>query len=107
MAQRANLETTVAPCDMSINSGQMCQSIRSSPIFWEPVPLSDLVEAVGGPSSVSRKGKARPLEPGRDKNSPPSDPQKGHRESVGAKGRYARLFLLKIRYKIETLHEFQ
>jgi hypothetical protein len=31
---------------------------------------------VGDPSRVSRKGKARPLEPGRGKHSPPANPER-------------------------------
>ncbi len=37
--------------------------------------MSDVAGEVGYPSRVSRKGKARPLEPGRGKNSPPANPE--------------------------------
>jgi len=38
--------------------------------------MSDIAEAVGHPSRMSRKGKAPPLERGRGKNSPPANPDR-------------------------------
>ncbi|NIS72379.1 MAG: hypothetical protein GTO12_26630 [Proteobacteria bacterium] len=38
--------------------------------------LSDVAEAVGDPSRMSRKGKTAPLERGRGRNSPPANPER-------------------------------
>ena len=46
--------------------------------------MSEVAGEVGRPSRVSRKGKARPPEPGRGKNSPPANPA---RVTAGALGR--------------------
>jgi hypothetical protein len=62
---------------LNITGADRLQDVRSRgvpPFLESPLSLSDIEEAVGDPSRVSRKGKAHPLEAGRGRDSPPAKP---------------------------------
>jgi len=57
--------------------GRMNRFLKFPDFFGEHRgAMSDVAGGVGHPSRVSRKGKARPLEPGRGKHSPPANPER-------------------------------
>ena len=65
------------------------------------VPERKFIGEVGYPSRVSRKGKTSPLEAGREKYSPPANPERV--TSEGVKRRDKGVHLSKIKYAINSI----